>query len=68
MEMNLSAEMVFALYNAACRSEVDSCYYGKNPSKEQFDLMREFKEMVEDMSKNGIDRILTDRMNRLRKW
>lgn len=68
MEMNLSAEMVYALYTAACRSEVDSCVYGQHPSKEQFDLMREFKEMVEDMAKDGIDRILTQRMNRLRKW
>lgn len=58
MTINLSAEMVYALYCAAKSCE-DVTYHTK-------ELLDEFADMVEDYADTNIDRVLTERMKELR--
>lgn len=57
MQLNLSAEMIYALYRASCDSERKAW----NNDKTQFDLMREFQELVKSIADES-------ELKTVRKW
>lgn len=54
MQLNLSAEMIHALYCAA---------KGKKPDAEQKEKLNEFTELIEFMTDEGIEIIMEERRN-----